>query len=381
MKNIFLAAFLLMAGSLSAQVNLFEGSFEEALAKAKAEDKPLLIDAYTDWCGPCKMLDREVFQNEEAGAYINEHFVAYKLDMEKGEGPFVAMKFRVKSYPSTLFIGADGHLIDKVIGYGGVAGYLKTCGEMLEKPHFENINANNWKLDFPEFYRTTFTSDSWERAKPDPEKTNAFLAEQEDLSTEVNWSIISGMSYYGHDYLGWAVENREELLTMYPKSEVDNVVDKALSEAMKEVVEANPEISALDAATAVGTKFNMELVGESRDKLVINFLYGQQDFAGLLAYLEDGISTEPQLYMVNSIAWRIYQRNDDQDVILRAIALLEKALEKEEEHNSMDTLAHLYYKANQMDKAKVAAERTLELAEEAGADMPDTVKLLEKLSE
>ncbi len=46
-------------------VNFFEGSFRQALAKAKKEKKMVMLDAYTSWCGPCKVLKNKVFPNKE----------------------------------------------------------------------------------------------------------------------------------------------------------------------------------------------------------------------------------------------------------------------------------------------------------------------------
>ncbi|MDE5612365.1 MAG: thioredoxin domain-containing protein, partial [Odoribacter sp.] len=87
MRRIFLVFVgLLCSGIAFAQTNFQELSLEEACKKAKAENKPVFLDCYTSWCGPCKMMANNVFTLKEAGDYFNQNFVCVKTDMEKGDG-------------------------------------------------------------------------------------------------------------------------------------------------------------------------------------------------------------------------------------------------------------------------------------------------------
>lgn len=54
----------------------------EAQQKVKTEDKPVLIDLFTDWCYWCKVMDKKTYSNEKVIRYINEHFYPVKLDAE-----------------------------------------------------------------------------------------------------------------------------------------------------------------------------------------------------------------------------------------------------------------------------------------------------------
>ena len=99
-----------------AGVRFFEGSFRQAMAKAKKENKGIMFDAYTTWCGPCKVLKSKVFPNPELGAYINEHFVSIGVDMEAGEGPALANMYPLEGYPTVFFLDASGKVKKKVLG-------------------------------------------------------------------------------------------------------------------------------------------------------------------------------------------------------------------------------------------------------------------------
>src|SRR5690349_22547296 len=56
---------------------------EEAFARAKAEDKPVLLDIGAVWCHWCHVMDRESYENSETAKIINKHFVAVKVDRDE----------------------------------------------------------------------------------------------------------------------------------------------------------------------------------------------------------------------------------------------------------------------------------------------------------
>ena len=105
-------------------IDFFHGSFEEAKMKAKKENKLIFMDAYTSWCGPCKKMAREAFPDAQVGEYFNTHFVNVKVDMERGEGPQFARRYRVMAYPSLFFIRGDGTVAHRSVG-------MKTASALL----------------------------------------------------------------------------------------------------------------------------------------------------------------------------------------------------------------------------------------------------------
>lgn len=93
-----------------------KGTWQEALNKAKAENKLIFMDCYTSWCGPCKMLARDVFTDPDVAKFFNEHFVNVKFDMEKGEGVTLKEKYGVNAFPTLNFIDAQGELQHCLVG-------------------------------------------------------------------------------------------------------------------------------------------------------------------------------------------------------------------------------------------------------------------------
>jgi uncharacterized protein YyaL (SSP411 family) len=122
MKKIWsISAFLLLFGlSMQAQqankIQFFEGSFSEALTKASEENKLIFMDAYTTWCGPCRWMSANTFTDGAVAEFYNKNFINVKMDMEKGEGPELARKYRVMAYPTLLFINPEGQIAHKKLG-------------------------------------------------------------------------------------------------------------------------------------------------------------------------------------------------------------------------------------------------------------------------
>lgn len=94
-----------------------EGTFAEICAKAKKEKKNIFFDAYASWCGPCKMLKKNVFTTKTAGDFFNKNFINVAMDMEKGEGVALAPAFQITAYPTLLVLNHKGEIIGRTMGY------------------------------------------------------------------------------------------------------------------------------------------------------------------------------------------------------------------------------------------------------------------------
>ena len=116
-------------------------SFEEAVKRNKKVPKKIMVDFYTDWCGYCKKMDREVFARPQIARYLNENFYAVKFNAEKVTNDiefhgktfkFVpppqggrrgihelayALMDQKASYPTTVFIDEELNPLQAIPGY------------------------------------------------------------------------------------------------------------------------------------------------------------------------------------------------------------------------------------------------------------------------
>ena len=140
MKRILLLLAVLVTVLTNAQeINWV--TIEEAVALQKKTPKKIMMDVYTNWCGPCKMLDRNTFQNKDVANYVNEHYYAVKFNAEGNEdinykgktfsnpnyNPANANRrnsahelsryFQVQAYPTIVFLDEKGDVIAPIRGY------------------------------------------------------------------------------------------------------------------------------------------------------------------------------------------------------------------------------------------------------------------------
>jgi len=123
--NTILFCFFIFAAS--AQGIQFEtGNWNQILEKAKQEKKLVYVDIYAEWCGPCKMMAKNIFPTKEAGDKYNELFVNYKIDAEKGEGIDLAKKYAVTAYPTNLYVDPTNEkVVYKAVGATDLGGFLQ----------------------------------------------------------------------------------------------------------------------------------------------------------------------------------------------------------------------------------------------------------------
>lgn len=119
--------------------------------RADEEKKVIFIDAYAEWCGPCKWMEKNVFTNDTVGKFFNDNFICVRMDMEKGVGISRTYKYEVYAYPTFIFI--DKGTVHRATGARDVKGLME-LGETALNPekrfsHWQNeYNAGNRQPDF-----------------------------------------------------------------------------------------------------------------------------------------------------------------------------------------------------------------------------------------
>jgi thioredoxin-related protein len=123
-----------------------------ALERARTEDKHLLVDFYTNWCGWCKKMDRDTYGDSAVASYLRDHFVLAKVNAESPQrfkvgnttksGIELAREFGVQSFPITWFIRPDGRPIDRLPGYQPPQTFHKVL-EVVHERRYEQPNKHD----------------------------------------------------------------------------------------------------------------------------------------------------------------------------------------------------------------------------------------------
>ncbi len=142
-------------------------TFEEAWEASKKEPKKIMVDIYTDWCGPCKLMNQKTFKHKDIAKYINRNFYPVKLNAEMKEAvnidgkeyTFVGQGRRgmhqlanmlmqdSQAYPTVTFIDEDREIIKAVPGYQHIVDMDKLLHYFAEN-HYKTTAYNIFDRTF-----------------------------------------------------------------------------------------------------------------------------------------------------------------------------------------------------------------------------------------
>jgi thiol:disulfide interchange protein len=88
--------------------------FPPALAKAKETGRPIMIDFYADWCGPCKMLDAQTYSDNRVAA-ASTNLVMVRIDVDRNQP--LASRYRVESIPTIVVLNSEGTEMKRETGF------------------------------------------------------------------------------------------------------------------------------------------------------------------------------------------------------------------------------------------------------------------------
>jgi thiol-disulfide isomerase/thioredoxin len=107
--------------------------FAAVLRRAKAEGKPVMLDVVAAWCGPCKIMDKTTFSDATLVEWSKRTVIPARIDAEKGEGRRIAERYQAYSFPTVLFLDADGNEIDRVVGGYGPSDFQRVGEGILAR--------------------------------------------------------------------------------------------------------------------------------------------------------------------------------------------------------------------------------------------------------
>ncbi|MGY5848131.1 thioredoxin family protein [Salegentibacter sp. HM20] len=178
MKRIFTLILLVFSISALQAQEIQWMSMNEALAAQKKQPKKIFMDAYTLWCGPCKMLDKNTFTNPDVIDYINKNFYPVKFNAEGNEEvTYKNKKFsnpgfdenrkgrnstheftralKVTGYPSLVFFDEEANLIGPIPGYR-TPKQLEIYLKLFSGEDYKKITSQEAWKDYESKFESTF---------------------------------------------------------------------------------------------------------------------------------------------------------------------------------------------------------------------------------
>ena len=389
MKNIILAFSLILSLSVFAQdgIKFEQSSFKEILAKAKKEKKLIFLDAMASWCGPCKMMEKNVFTQRSVGDYYNANFINAQLDMEKGDGVEIAKKYVVRSYPTYLFIDGDGQLISRNMGYMEEKDFLQVgaeaqanigIGETM-KARFEKGEND---LEFLAKIIQTYANTDYDLAKRASERYFKNKKAKEYTKDEVSYLIYFIKDQKDANYKNF-VSDKAEILKLIPEKNYDDfndqmIMSKITLEAIDEKTKSVNDKQFLTQAIPIVGK---EAAEKALDQLKINY-YELSDNFPLYEKVALNYYADPDKFPPTEIlkaAWIFSEKATDKKSLQTATMWAEKVVMTDESAESTYILATLYLKSGNKENAISYAKYSAELAKRNGKDASAAENLLKSI--
>lgn len=146
-------------------------TLEEALQKSKTEKRPVFIDVYTDWCGWCKVMDKNTFNDPKVSKLLNEKFYPVKFNGEQKEDvvfhgttyKFVAsgrngyhelaaaLLNNQLSYPTVVFLNEKFEMLQPLPGYRKPEEF-HMIAQFIGEGHYKTIKWTDWQAQYKSPY-------------------------------------------------------------------------------------------------------------------------------------------------------------------------------------------------------------------------------------
>ena len=178
---IYLLFIIILLNSLSVSAQSINWvTMDEALTLQKKAPKKIMIDMYTSWCGPCKMLDKNTFTNKDLISFVNTYYYAVKFNAEGNEtvnykeqvfanpnyDPAKAKRrnsqhqmtqfLGVSAYPTIVFLGLEAELIAPIPGYQ-TAQKLELYLRLFKDETYKKVNTQEAFNAYYKSFTPTFT--------------------------------------------------------------------------------------------------------------------------------------------------------------------------------------------------------------------------------
>lgn len=343
-KFVFSLLLLLGVSAVMAQTDFRHIGYKEAIAAAKAEKKMVFIDFFTEWCGPCKRLAKDIFPLEKVGDYMNSKFVCVKIDAEKGEGPELADRFQVKAYPTMIILDENEKIIGSKVGGSSTGDEFVAALERIVDPNKtperlkERYDAGERSADLISAYAGLLREQAMENSRPDMEKMkqakdmveNYFrgLSDEQKLAPENIFIYMQYAEKPTDEYTRYMVAYRDDF-SMTLKNDIMQRISKLYENYLYAVFCGREVYEAISYEAVKKEVQEMGLNEDGRYDLVFRFIecYALGDMNKYLIMCEKEIgnlSKEVQATLI--FGMNNLMKTDDQNVLKRAVKFIRSQL-------------------------------------------------------
>lgn len=364
------------------KLTIIHENWKEAQQLAKQQNKLIIIDYYTTWCGPCKMFSASLKKNDKLQDELSKNFIMLKYDAEKDKEYNLSKKFHVRAYPTFVIVTADVNYAGRLVGGAlqdeeSVKRFLDFTNaalQMRDDNSFRKGYNQSLTNTYPDFYTKSMNKEG----KFDKDDLAAFWKNNSDYESEVSFAILSsfGGSDKANDYF---LKNKDTYANNFgevaAKGVADNMFSKKVYAAMKAKDEKMFDEAKEFAIKYTGAKESDLAYTEMRFASAVK---NCERFENALATLKKNAPKSAD--GVNSICWMVYKSECDNPSLLnKATAWMEDLNPLQQDYAFIDTYACLLYKSKKYKEAKTYINRAIAKAKEEGEKYDASTKMLEQI--
>ncbi|MDG1432656.1 MAG: thioredoxin family protein [Saprospiraceae bacterium] len=385
MRFTIILLFILSCFQIQAQkgINFFHGTWEEALAEAKAKDKLIFVDAYAVWCGPCKRMAKNVFTDKKVGEFYNENFINMKIDMEKKMGRSFGRTYPVSAFPTLMYIDYNGELVHKVKGGQQIDPFIKLGKFALGKVDF----SKDFKVAYEKGDRSPELVYNYVKAlnkagKSTLKISNEYVRSQNDLTTDQNLKfLLEAATHADSRIFDLMIENKSAIEKLTSKQDVKNKIEKACFKSAKKAVKYQNADLHKDALKKM-KKYVPEKAAQFAVYAEMEFCLacgdGKKYLKACEKYAKKEAKNNPE--KLNDLALAIFQNfPEDTGALKKAEKYAKKATEKGTEYNYFLTYATILLENGKKQDALIMANKSLDLAKGKRSAEGNVMRLIRKI--
>ena len=322
------------------------------------DEKIILVDFETESCVWCDRLDADTFTDQKVIDFAKQNLISKKIDAEKGDGPKQKKKYRVRGYPTILFLDSQGAEIDRIVGYRPPEEFLSelnrikkgenTISEIISR-YEKNKHHYPTQISLAEKFVTLNLPDSAKSILDD-------IYRKQKKKSQLDFTIAFRVSklYYRIGSLDTSIDLLDQIVDSGVDSSDSGYFYGLLYKAKRDT----------DTDRLLQYSYLTENIDRKKQAYwqIIRILRKEKKDPDLEA---DIYQKAVELYgsdykylpsLLNSFAWRMTQLEKKLDVALEKIDM---ALEYGEDIKILDTKAEVLWKLKRIDEAVRIIEKCI----------------------
>ncbi|MFH1320758.1 MAG: thioredoxin family protein [Bacteroidota bacterium] len=227
-KHIFpaLTSLLIIGASYCQGIDFIKGDISTALQTAKDENKLIFVDVYTEWCGPCKWMDKNIYTNDTVAEFYNRNFICVKVKADEESVMWFTRKHKVTSYPTFFFFDHNKDLKHKSIGKREIKEFIQLGKDALNPGEYLSVLTERYEAGErdPQLL-TKYIKILREAGLPYKDILSEFFENQKDWFSKESWEAINKYVHdYDSEYFRFLQENRKKFESLYGKKVVSEKI-------------------------------------------------------------------------------------------------------------------------------------------------------------